>query len=93
MTAMVSQSGGDAGGDFPHLHHVKVIGQNDDLLAAVRAAVAPHAPDLPESAFAVRPSRRGNYHAVTCSLLVESDAQLRAVYTAVSRIEGVILCL
>lgn len=93
MIAIGSQSRGGAGEDFPHLHHVKVIGQSDDLLAAVREAVAPHAPSLPESAFSVRPSRRGNYHAVTCSLVVESEVQLRAVYAAVSRIEGVILCL
>ncbi|AEK59025.1 MULTISPECIES: DUF493 domain-containing protein [Acidithiobacillus] len=93
MTATGLESGDPFGGDYPHLHHVKVIGQSDDLLAAVRRAVAPHAPSLPDSAFSVRPSRAGNYHAVTCSLMVESDDQLRAVYAAVSHIEGVILCL
>ena len=54
--------------DFPHLHHVKAIGQHDDLLAAVRAAIAPHVPDLPDTAFSCRPSSQGNYQAVTVSI-------------------------
>lgn len=79
--------------DFPHLHHVKAIGQHADLLAAVRAAIAPHAPDLPDMAFSCRPSSQGQYQAVTVSLEVSSNEHLLAIYTSVKEIDGVILCL
>jgi putative lipoic acid-binding regulatory protein len=79
--------------DFPHLHHVKAIGQHDDLLAAVRSAITPHAPGLSETAFCLRASAGGKYQAVTCSLEVQSAAQLQAIYSAVQEIEGVMLCL
>ncbi len=79
--------------DFPHLHHVKAIGRHDDLLGAVRTAIAPHAPGLPDSAFAVRSSREGQYTSVTCSVTVGDIGQLRAIYAAVGEIQGVILCL
>ena len=79
--------------DFPHLHHVKAIGQHTDLLAAVRAAIAPHAPDLPDTAFSCRPSSQGQYQAVTVSLEVSSHEHLLAIYTSVKEIDGVILCL
>jgi putative lipoic acid-binding regulatory protein len=79
--------------DFPHLHHVKAIGQHADLLAAVRAAIAEHAPELPESAFSLRPSNQGRYQAVTVSLEVRSEAHLLAIYSAVKSVDGVILCL
>ncbi len=79
--------------DFPHLHHVKVIGQHADLLGAVREAVEPHAPDLPESAFALRTSSQGQYLSVTISLEIQNEAQLLNIYTAVKAVDGVILCL
>ncbi|CDQ10019.1 conserved protein of unknown function [Acidithiobacillus ferrivorans] len=79
--------------DFPHLHHVKAIGQHADLLAAVRAAIAPHAPDLPDMAFSCRPSSQGQYQAVTVSLEINSHEHLLAVYSSVKGIDGVILCL
>ncbi len=79
--------------EFPHRHHVKVIGQHSDLLTAVREAVASHAQALPENAFTLRPSSQGQYHSVTVSLEVHSEAQLLAIYTAVKAIDGVILCL
>ncbi len=79
--------------DYPHLHHVKVIGQQADLLSAVRKAVEPHAPHLPDSAFAIRNSSQGQYCAVTISLEIQHEAQLLAIYTAVKAVDGVILCL
>ncbi len=83
----------DEPADFPHLHHVKAIGRHEDLLGAVRAAIAPYAPDLPDTAFSVRDSREGQYTSVTCSVTVEDAGQLRAIYAAVGEIRGIILCL
>ena len=79
--------------DFPHLHHVKAIGQHPNLLAAVQKAIAPHAPDLPVTAFSCRPSNQGQYQAVTVSLEVDSHEHLLAIYTSVQEVDGVILCL
>ncbi|MHB8249382.1 MAG: YbeD family protein [Acidithiobacillus sp.] len=79
--------------DFPHTHHVKAIGQNSDLLAAVRQAVALHVPELPETAFSCRASREGKYLAVTCTLEAQSREQLEAIYQALRNVDGVILCL
>lgn len=79
--------------DFPHLHHVKAIGQHDDLLQAVRGALLALAPDLPAEAFRVRVSGAGRYSAVTCSLMVDSAEHLQAIYAAVQEIDGVMLCL
>ncbi|PKY10619.1 DUF493 domain-containing protein [Acidithiobacillus marinus] len=80
-------------GDYPHLHHVKVIGQQTNLLDAVRKAVEPHAPHLHDNDFVMRSSSQGNYCAVTISLEVQHEAQLLAIYTAVKAVDGVILCL
>ncbi len=79
--------------DFPHLHHLKAIGHHDDLLQAVREAIDPLAPGIEPSAFQLRESRQGRYAAVTCSLMVENSEQLQAIYTAIQKIEGVLLCL
>ncbi|MCE5393942.1 MAG: DUF493 domain-containing protein [Acidithiobacillus sp.] len=79
--------------DFPHLHHLKAIGQHEDLLQAVREAIDPLAPGLEPGAFQLRESRQGRYAAVTCSLVVENPEQLQAIYAAIQKIEGVLLCL
>ncbi|MEY2342984.1 DUF493 domain-containing protein [Acidithiobacillus sp. IBUN Pt1247-S3] len=79
--------------DFPHIHHVKAIGQHDDLLQAMREALVAHAPDLPLEAFSVRVSGGGKYSAVTCSLRVDSAEHLQAIYAAVQEIDGVMMCL
>ncbi|WP_308387791.1 DUF493 domain-containing protein [Acidithiobacillus sp. AMEEHan] len=84
---------GERPDDFPHIHHVKAIGQHDDLLGAVRAAVAVHVPDISEQAFSVRASGGGKYTAVTCSVTVHDAEHLQAIYAAVQGIEGVMLCL
>ncbi|MBU2754705.1 DUF493 domain-containing protein [Acidithiobacillus sp. CV18-2] len=84
---------GEGPDDFPHIHHVKAIGQHDDLLGAVQAAIAVHVPDIPQQAFSVRASGGGKYSAVTCSVTVTSATQLQAIYAAVQEIEGVMLCL
>ena len=79
---------------FPDTYHIKAIGkQREDLLDRVRAAIAQHAPDLPDSAFYCRASKDGNYLAVTCTLVARSREQLDAIYQLLSADQAIIMVL
>lgn len=67
--------------DFP----IKVMGQRQDGFAqAVLKVVLRHAPDFDAAAMEMRPSAKGNYMSLTCTVRAVSRAQLDALYQELS---------
>ena len=67
--------------DFP----IKVMGQRQDGFAqAVLEMVLRHAPDFDAAAMAMRPSAKGNYISLTCTIRAVSREQLDALYRELS---------
>ena len=76
--------------DFP----IKVVGhQDNDFEGQVVARVRQHAPDLGEGAVRSRPSQGGKYLAVTITVRATSQAQLDAIYRALSGWDQVLMVL
>ncbi len=67
--------------DFP----IKIMGQRQDGLAqAVLEAVLRHAPDFDPATVEMRPSAKGNYLGLTCTIRAVSREQLDALYRELS---------
>ena len=67
--------------EFPCDFPIKIMGHRVDGFAqAVIEVVLRHAPDFDPANTAMRPSAKGNYLAVTCTLRATSQAQLDALY-------------
>ncbi len=67
--------------EFPTEFPLKAIGAGpEDFEALVLDIVRKHVPDLPEGASTTRPSRAGNYLAVTVTFIAQSQEQLDAIY-------------
>lgn len=67
--------------DFP----IKVMGQRQDGFAqAVLEVVLRHAPDFDAAAMEMRPSAKGNYMSLTCTVHAVSREQLDALYRDLS---------
>ena len=63
--------------DFP----LKIVGKaNADFEALVQTALHKHFPGISEKAIYKRPSKDGNFLAITAMVHAESKAQLDAVY-------------
>jgi putative lipoic acid-binding regulatory protein len=62
---------------------VKAMGRTDidgDFTAIVVEIVRRHAPDIGEGAVSSRPSRKGNYIAVTVRVMADSREQMDCIY-------------
>lgn len=67
--------------DFP----IKVMGQRQDGFAqAMLEVVLHHAPDFDAAAMEMRPSAKGNYMSLTCTIRAVSREQLDALYSELS---------
>lgn len=67
---------------FPCEFPIKIMGQRQDGFAqAVLEVVLRHAPDFDAAAMEMRPSARGNYMSLTCTIRAVSRAQLDALYS------------
>ncbi|MCZ7654658.1 MAG: DUF493 domain-containing protein [Rhodocyclaceae bacterium] len=67
--------------DFP----IKVMGQRQDGFAqAVLETVLRHAPDFDAAGVEMRPSAKGNYLSLTCTIRAVSREQLDALYRELS---------
>lgn len=67
--------------DFP----IKVMGQRQDGFAqAVLETVLRHAPDFDAAGVEMRPSAKGNYLSLTCTIRAVSRKQLDALYRELS---------
>lgn len=70
---------------FPTEFPVKIMGPHvDGFPEAIVALVQEHAPDFDPQSLETRPSRQGNYLAVTATINATSKAQLDALYQALT---------
>ncbi len=71
--------------EFPSECPITIIGVRVDGIAQTALEeVLRHAPDLDAGAMQMRPSAKGNYLAITCTLNATSQAQLDALYRELS---------
>jgi uncharacterized protein len=71
--------------EFPCEFPIKIMGARvDDFAQAVVAVVQRHAPDFDPASVQMRPSSKGNYLALTCTIRAVSKAQLDALYRELS---------
>ncbi|WP_332671641.1 YbeD family protein [Aromatoleum sp.] len=71
--------------EFPCDFPIKIMGARvDEFAQAVVAVVARHAPDFDPGSVEMRPSSKGNYLALTCTIRALSQAQLDALYRELS---------
>lgn len=71
--------------EFPCDFPLKIMGRAEDGFAqAIASVVLVHAPDFDPGAIEMRPSKAGNYLALTCTIRATSQAQLDALYRALS---------
>ena len=67
--------------EFPCDFPLKIMGANAaDFAQTIALVVAKHAPDFDSAAMEMRPSKAGNYLALTCTVRAVSQAQLDALY-------------
>jgi putative lipoic acid-binding regulatory protein len=71
--------------EFPCDFPIKVMGARvDDFAQAVVDVVVRHAPDFDPASVEMRPSSKGNYLALTCTIRALSQPQLDALYRELS---------
>ena len=71
--------------EFPTDFPLKIMGErHDDFAQVVVEVVLRHAPDFDAGAMQMRPSSKGNYLAITCTVNATSQAQLDALYIELS---------
>lgn len=79
--------------EFPCVFPIKAIGRGHDLADIVAELVRRHVPDLTRQAVQVRPSKQGNYVAVTVTITATSQAQLDAVYFELTACDQIMMAL
>ena len=71
--------------EFPCDFPIKIMGKRADGFAqAVLETVLRHAPDFDAAAIEMRPSAKGNYLSLTCTIRAVSREQLDALYHELS---------
>ncbi len=71
--------------EFPCDFPLKIMGpRTDDFAQVVAAVVVRHAPDFDPATTEMRPSKAGNYLALTCTIRAVSQAQLDSLYRELS---------
>ena len=71
--------------EFPCDFPLKIMGANvADFAQAIAAVVRTHAPDFDAATMAMRASSGGNYLSLTCTVRATSQAQLDALYRALT---------
>ena len=71
--------------EFPCEFPIKIMGARvDDFAQVVLEVVLTHAPDFDAATMQMRPSAKGNYLAITCTVNATSQAQLDALYREMS---------
>jgi putative lipoic acid-binding regulatory protein len=71
--------------EFPCEFPIKIMGARvDDFAQVVLEVVLTHAPDFDAATMQMRPSAKGNYLAITCTVNATSQAQLDALYRELS---------
>lgn len=71
--------------EFPCDFPLKIMGARHDTFAqTIAAVVISHAPDFDPATMEMRPSKAGNYLALTCTIRAVSQLQLDALYRELS---------
>jgi len=71
--------------EFPCDFPLKIMGANAEGFAqSIAGLVCVHAPDFDPTSMGMRPSKAGNYLALTCTVRATSQAQLDALYRALT---------
>lgn len=71
--------------EFPCDFPLKIMGARHDAFAqTIAELVIVHAPDFDPATMEMRPSKAGNYLALTCTIRAVSQEQLDALYRALS---------
>lgn len=71
--------------EFPCDFPIKIMGARVDGFAqAVAEVVRSHAPEFDPATMEMRPSSKGNYLSLTCTIRAESKAQLDDLYRALT---------
>lgn len=71
--------------EFPCAFPLKIMGATrDDFAQTIAAIVMEHAPDFDPASMEMRPSKAGNYLALTCTIQAQSQAQLDGLYRVLS---------
>ena len=71
--------------EFPCDFPLKIMGANvADFAQAIAAVVRTHAPDFDAASMVMRASSGGNYLSLTCTVRATSQAQLDALYRALT---------
>lgn len=71
--------------EFPCDFPIKIMGARvDEFAQVVVDVVRRHAPDFDPATVQMRPSSKGNYLSLTCTVRAESKAQLDALYRELS---------
>jgi len=71
--------------EFPSDFPIKVMGlRSDDFAQVILAVVLRHAPDFDGGTMEMRPSSKGNYLSLTCTVRATSQHQLDALYRELS---------
>lgn len=71
--------------EFPCDFPIKIMGARvDDFAQTVLEVVLRHAPDFDAATMQMRPSSKGNYLSITCTVNATSQAQLDALYVELS---------
>ena len=73
---------------FPCEFPIKAMGKNvPEMEVAVLEIMNRHVPDLGEGAIKTRPSSKGNYIAITVTIMAKSKDQLDAIYMELTSCE------
>ena len=71
--------------EFPCDFPLKIMGANAEGFAqSIAELVRVHAPDFDPSSMEMRPSKAGNYLALTCTVRATSQAQLDDLYRSLT---------
>lgn len=80
--------------EFPCQFSIKAMGKNTaDFDLVVVEIIRRHVPDLGEGSVSLRPSKAGNYTAVTVTIEATSRAQLDAIYQGLTDHPAVLMAL
>ena len=80
--------------EFPCDYPIKVIGESRDGLLEVIVEIAQrHDPAVSHERVQMRPSRNGNYHAITISFWATGEGQLKRLFEDLKTCDAVRLVL
>ncbi len=80
--------------EFPCQYPIKIIGKStDNFDLMIIEAINPHLPSRFEGTLETRHSEQGNYTAITIEITATGEQQLKDIFTALKKIESVIMVL